>query len=76
MRVLDRGAGIPNDMLTRIFEPFQSGRVNGTGLGLAVCTGILRAHGGQISARAREGGGSEFIVELPRPEGNGSKGHA
>jgi len=69
IRVLDRGAGIPPDMLTRIFEPFQSGRANGTGLGLAVCTGILRAHGGHISARAREGGGSEFVVELPRGEG-------
>jgi signal transduction histidine kinase len=76
IRVLDRGAGIPPDMLTRIFEPFQSGRANGTGLGLAVCTGILRAHGGEISARAREGGGSEFIVELPRTERDGSKVHA
>lgn len=76
IRVLDRGAGIPNDMLTRIFEPFQSGRVNGTGLGLAVCTGILRAHGGQITARAREGGGSEFVVELPGTEADGSKVHA
>lgn len=66
VRVLDRGAGIPNEMLTRIFEPFQSGRVNGTGLGLAVCAGILRAHDAHISARAREGGGSEFVVELPR----------
>jgi signal transduction histidine kinase len=66
IRVLDRGAGIPEEMLTRIFEPFQTGRVNGTGLGLAVCAGILRAHGGQISARARPGGGSEFVVELPR----------
>jgi two-component system NtrC family sensor kinase len=65
IRVLDRGVGIPEEMLTRIFEPFQSGRVNGTGLGLAVCTGILRAHGGRISARGREGGGSEFVVDLP-----------
>jgi two-component system NtrC family sensor kinase len=63
--VLDRGVGVPSEMRTRIFEPFQSGRVNGTGLGLAVCAGIMRAHGGQINARAREGGGSEFVVELP-----------
>jgi two-component system, NtrC family, sensor kinase len=69
IRVLDRGVGIPEELLTRIFEPFQSGRVNGTGLGLAVCTGILRAHGGRISARAREGGGSEFVVELPHTQG-------
>lgn len=75
IRVLDRGGGIPEEMLTRIFEPFQSGRVNGTGLGLAVCAGILRAHGGRISARARPGGGSEFVVELPRTR-EAMAGHA
>jgi two-component system NtrC family sensor kinase len=66
VRVLDRGSGIPDELRTRIFEPFVSGRINGTGLGLAVCSGILRAHGGEISARPRDGGGSEFVVELPR----------
>jgi signal transduction histidine kinase len=66
VRVLDRGNGIPEELRTRIFEPFVSGRINGTGLGLAVCSGILRAHGGQIEAHARDGGGSEFIVALPR----------
>ncbi len=66
VRVLDRGKGIPDELRARIFEPFVSGRINGTGLGLAVCSGILRAHGGQIEARPREGGGSEFIIVLPR----------
>ena len=66
VRVLDRGNGIPAELRTRIFEPFVSGRINGTELGLAVCSGILRAHGGEIEARPREGGGSEFIVALPR----------
>jgi signal transduction histidine kinase len=65
IRVLDRGHGIPADLRSRIFEPFVSGRPNGTGLGLAVCNGILRAHGGSIEARDREGGGSEFVVRLP-----------
>jgi two-component system, NtrC family, sensor kinase len=75
IRVLDRGVGIPKQMLTRIFEPFHSGRVNGTGLGLAVCAGILRAHGGQISARRRDGGGSEFVVELPHTDTEASAAH-
>lgn len=66
VRVLDRGSGVPDELRTKIFEPFLSGRVNGTGLGLAVCSGILRAHGGEISARPRDGGGSEFVVSLPR----------
>jgi two-component system, NtrC family, sensor kinase len=76
IRVLDRGVGVPSEMLTRIFEPFQSGRINGTGLGLAVCAGILRAHGGHISARARDGGGSEFVVELPHSGREASALHA
>ena len=65
IRVLDRGHGVPADLRSRIFEPFVSGRPNGTGLGLAVCNGILRAHGGSIEAHDREGGGSEFVVQLP-----------
>jgi signal transduction histidine kinase len=65
IRVLDRGHGIPADLRSRIFEPFVSGRRNGTGLGLAVCNGIVRAHGGSIEVRDREGGGSEFVVQLP-----------
>lgn len=66
LRVLDRGSGVPHELRSRIFEPFLSSRVNGTGLGLAVCSGIMRAHGGDIRFRPREGGGSEFLVRLPR----------
>jgi signal transduction histidine kinase len=66
IRVRDNGSGIPADLRSRIFEPFLSGRLNGTGLGLAVCQGIVRAHRGTIEARDREGGGTEFIVALPR----------
>jgi len=65
IRVLDRGEGIPPGVKTRLFEPFQSGRPNGTGLGLAVCEGIVRAHGGSIEARDRSGGGTEFIIHVP-----------
>jgi signal transduction histidine kinase len=66
IRVLDRGGGVPDEIRSRLFEPFVSGRVNGTGLGLAVCSGIVQAHGGTIEARTRRGGGAEFVVELPR----------
>jgi signal transduction histidine kinase len=73
IRVLDRGEGIPPAIKTRLFEPFESGRPNGTGLGLAVCEGIVRAHGGSIEARDRSGGGTEFVIRVPtgaapRPE--------
>lgn len=50
---------------------FLSGRVHGTGLGLAVCKGIVRSHGGAIEVQPRDGGGSEFVVELPRSGGSG-----
>jgi signal transduction histidine kinase len=68
IRVLDRGSGISPELGPRIFEPFLSGRANGTGLGLAVCAGITRAHQGSIEARARQDGGTEFVVTFPRTE--------
>jgi two-component system, NtrC family, sensor kinase len=65
IRVLDRGEGIPAGIQARLFEPFQSGRPNGSGLGLAVCDGIVRAHGGTIEAFVREEGGTEFVIGVP-----------
>lgn len=62
---LDRGNGIPEEARDRLFEPFFTTRRNGTGLGLAVCYGLVTAHGGTIRAESRPGGGSRFLVELP-----------
>jgi signal transduction histidine kinase len=63
--VSDRGPGIPPEDRSRIFEPFFSKRPGGSGLGLAVCQGIVRAHGGSIAAEDREGGGTIFRVAVP-----------
>ena len=65
IQVLDRGPGIHEEVRDRVFEPFFSTRRDGSGLGLAVCSGIVRAHGGSIAAKAREGGGTEIVVTLP-----------
>lgn len=66
LRVADGGAGIPEDILPRLFEPFVTTKESGTGLGLPICGRIAAAHGGRISARNRAGGGAEVELLLPR----------
>jgi len=63
--VMDRGVGVPDEQKTRIFEPFFSTHDGGSGLGLAVCHGIVAAHGGSISVTDRAGGGAVVHVSLP-----------
>ena len=65
--VADRGPGIAPADAVRIFEKFQRGETgaSGIGLGLSICWGIIRAHGGRIWVDAREGGGSAFRFALP-----------
>lgn len=67
IRVTDRGSGIDPKDLPHVFEPFYSRRAGGTGLGLAVCHGIVRAHGGTIELRSVPGRtGTTAAVVLPR----------
>jgi PAS domain S-box-containing protein len=65
--VRDTGIGIPEDTLSRIFEPFYTTKEvgKGTGLGLAITYGIVQEHGGQIIAANHPDGGAVFTVELP-----------
>jgi signal transduction histidine kinase len=62
--VADRGPGLGEEVLGHLFEPFYSTR-DSTGLGLAVCHGIVTDHGGEIEGRNRPGGGALFEVRLP-----------
>jgi len=63
----DDGPGIPAEHLGKVFDPFFTtrGEKGGTGLGLSVCHGILREHGGRIYIESKPGKGASFIVELP-----------
>jgi two-component system, OmpR family, sensor histidine kinase KdpD len=69
MAVADRGQGIPDHDLHRVFDKFYRLPVPegaaGTGLGLSICKGIVEAHGGTIHAENRTGGGLKIIVILP-----------
>lgn len=67
--VADRGPGVPPGSEGRVFEKFyrgaQAGAARGAGLGLAICRAVAMAHGGEITAGNREGGGAVFTVTLP-----------
>jgi two-component system sensor histidine kinase KdpD len=69
MEVADRGPGVPADLADRIFEKFfrlpWEREGGGAGLGLAICRGLVEAHGGKIWVEPREGGGSLFRFTLP-----------
>jgi len=70
IEIEDDGDGVPPDIETTLFEPMVSGRVGGSGLGLALSREIAREHGGELAWR-RRGDGSCFVLLLPRrmPEG-------
>ncbi len=65
--VKDTGDGIPPEALPRLFEPFFTtrGSGGGSGLGLWICRGILRSHGGDIDADPSPGQGARFALRLP-----------
>ena len=71
--VADRGPGIPDTDLTRIFERFYRVDVarprdpGGTGLGLAIVKHLIGLHEGSVRAANRDGGGTVFTIELPHP---------
>jgi signal transduction histidine kinase len=67
----DTGSGIPDEDLPRIFEPFfTTKKESGTGLGLAVCHGIISSHNGGIAASNNSDGGAIFTIKLPILKGH------
>ncbi|HEY5074917.1 MAG TPA: ATP-binding protein [Pyrinomonadaceae bacterium] len=67
VQVRDTGIGIAPENMTKIFDPFFTTKDvgRGTGLGLAVCYGILSDHGGRLDVRSTVGAGTTFTITLP-----------
>lgn len=74
IEIEDSGPGIPESLREKVFDMFYvvadgDSKRHNTGMGLAICRGMIGAHGGTVKATsARVGSGSRFIVELPLPE--------
>jgi len=67
IRVADNGPGVPADIREHIFEPFFTTKPpeKGTGVGLALCRALARAHGGSLTLEDTPGGGASFVLRLP-----------
>jgi signal transduction histidine kinase len=67
LSVADSGAGIPADVLPRIFDPWVTTKPpgRGTGLGLSITRDAITSHGGTIDVRSEPGRGTVFAIDLP-----------
>jgi two-component system sensor histidine kinase HydH len=63
--VFDRGRGIAEADMKRVFDPFFSRKSTGTGIGLSICKRFVEAAGGEVSLENREGGGIAAAIRLP-----------
>ncbi len=65
VQIKDNGYGIDKASVQRLFEPFYTTKIKGTGLGLAVVDSVVRAHSGSIECQTKRGQGTQFTVLLP-----------
>ena len=75
IEVIDDGPGLPENIASDVFDPFVSGRENGTGLGLALVSKIVSEHDGWISVTSVPGR-TVFRISLPRADASGDKSKA
>ena len=74
LSVRDTGPGIPEEIGERIYEPFYTTKLQGSGLGLYNCRQALETHGGQIYHENAPGGGTIFYLKLRKASQGGSDG--
>jgi two-component system CheB/CheR fusion protein len=67
LKVADDGAGIPEENIERIYDPFFTTKRNdrGIGLGLAICLRLIKRHNGLIEVNSEEGKGTTFTASFP-----------
>jgi len=68
IRVADTGTGITPEECERLFTPYYTTKLHGTGLGLAIVQSVVTDHAGTITVESRVGGGTAFIISLPKAE--------
>jgi len=73
IEIIDDGPGLPPEIAEQVFDPFVSGRENGTGLGLALAAKIVSDHNGWISVSSVPGR-TVFRISLQRAETTGQEG--
>jgi PAS domain S-box-containing protein len=69
LSIQDHGAGIPNEHLQKIFDPYFTTKQQGSGLGLTVCHSIVEKHDGHIFVESQVGIGTTFHISLPASPG-------
>ncbi len=68
VKIADSGAGIPDHLMDKIFEPYFTTKEFGSGLGLTLVYKIIKEHDGEISVESREGKGTTFSLNFPIPQ--------
>jgi PAS domain S-box-containing protein len=63
--IKDQGIGIPKELLNKIFDPYFTTKVKGSGLGLSISHSIIKRHQGYITAESKPGSGTTFLIYLP-----------
>ncbi|GHV00960.1 hypothetical protein FACS189483_11200 [Spirochaetia bacterium] len=66
--VRDSGVGIPEENLSKIFEPYFTTKETGSGLGLTLVFKIIREHRGEVTVQSKSGEGTCFTITLPVPQ--------
>jgi signal transduction histidine kinase len=72
IRVSDNGQGMTPEECERLFTPYYTTKEHGTGLGLAIVQSVVADHAGASVVESRAGGGTAFVITLPRSKENPS----